>query len=147
MNWLVPMASVILLGSAARTLARSLPKQNIAFILACLIAAEVALESLRAASGWPSRAVLFWPGLVIWARIGVRWMFLRWRQAWNYGVWLIILAAAVVALAQAIVALPGAGWAATSKICAMRWGASAFCLFWLSPWFISKLPQQPQQRA
>jgi hypothetical protein len=146
---LVLTANAVLLVSAALVLARALPAQNVALILGGLAAYEWALESLwhPLGSGSLWRGLLFWPALVVLARAGGRWMLRRRRQNWNYGVWLVVLASAAAALAQFVLALSDATWAVALKLAALRFAATVFCLFWLSPWFISKFPQQPQERA
>jgi hypothetical protein len=141
------IAVAVLLALAALVLARTLPAQNVALILGSLIAFEIALESV-----WNGPASLwagwfFWPAIIVLARVGGRWLLRRRRQDWNYGVWLIVLASAVAALAQFAIALSDVKWPVALKLSAVRFGAAAFCLFWLSPWFISKLPQQPQDHA
>jgi hypothetical protein len=147
MDILVSMATVVMLVAAAWFLARALPPQNVALIVGSLIAAELALQDSWAGPGLLWRDVLFWPAMVLWARIGGRWFLRRRRQDWNYGVWLIALASAAAALVQFTVALPGVKWSVAVRLSALRFAVAAFCLFWLSPWFISKLPQQPQERA
>ncbi len=144
---LVSMAVAGLLAAAALVLARALPAQNAALILGCLIAWEMALEF-----AWPGpdsswRGWLFWPALVVLARVAGRWVLRRRRQDWNYGVWLIALAGAVAALAQWAIALRGMACTAAAKLSAMRFVSTAFCLFWLSPWFVSKFPRQPREGA
>jgi hypothetical protein len=144
---LVSITAAVLLVAAARVLARALPLQNVALIIGSLIASELALHAVWAGPGLFWRDLLFWPAMVLWARVGGRWLLRRRRQDWNYGVWLIVLASATAALAQFAIALSGATWSAAVKLSAIRFAAAAFCLFWLSPWFISKLPQQPQDHA
>jgi len=139
--------SLFLLVAAARLLARALPAQNVALILGSLIVSELALHAVWTGPGLLWRDLLFWPAMVIWARVGGRWLLRRRRQDWNYGVWLIVLASATAALAQFALALSGATWSEAVRLSAIRFAVAAFCLFWLSPWFISKLPQQPQERA
>jgi len=141
------MAAAMLLVAAAWVLARSLPAQNVTVIVGGLVAWELVLQAIRSSPGLQWRDLFFWPAIVLWTRVGVRWFLRRRRHDWNYGVWLIILASAVVALAQFAIALPGTTWTAAVKLSAVRFAAAAFCLFWLAPWFISKLPQQPQERA
>ena len=137
----------VLVVSVALMLARTLPAQNVALILGSLIACEIALEAVWSvpASSW--RGWFIWPAILVLARVGGRWFLRLRRKDWNYGVWLILLASAVSALVQFSIAFPGANWSAALKLSAIRFGVSAFCLFWLSPWFISKLPQQPQDHA
>jgi hypothetical protein len=147
MNMFVSMAAAVLLVAAARVLARELPAQNIALIVGSLMATEIALHALWGGPGLLWRDVLFWPAMVLWARIGCRWFLRRRRQDWNYGIWLIALASGAAALVQFAIALSAMELSAAIKLCAVRFTAAAFCLFWLSPWFISKLPQQPQERA
>ena len=146
-NILDHIAVAGLLLAAALGLARALPAQNVALILGSLIACEMALEAgwIRPYSLLPG--LLFWPAVTILARMGGRWLLRRRRQDWNYGVWLIVLASAVAALVQFAIALAGAKWSVALKLSAVRFAAAALCLFWLSPWFISKLPQQPQDHA
>src|SRR5580704_13857364 len=138
------MSAAVLLVAAAWVLARELPAQNIALIVGCLVASEIALHTFWGGSGLLWRDVLdvlFWPAMVLWARIGCRWFLRRWRQNWNYGVSLIVLAGAAAALVQFAVVLSAAEWNVALKLSVIRFAAAAFCLFWLSPWFISKLPQ------
>ena len=146
-NVFVSIAAAVLLAMAARVLARVLPAQNVALIIGCLIASELALHVLWTDAGLHLANLFFWPAAVIWARIGSRWFLRRGRRDWNYGLWLIVLASAVVALMQFAVTIPGASLTSAARLSAIRFAVTAFCLFWLSPWFISKLPQQPQQRA
>jgi len=136
-----------LLVAAALVLARALPPQNVALILGSLIAGEMALETLWTGPASLWRGSLFWPAIIVLARVGGRWILRRRREDWNYGVWLIVLASAVAALVQFAIALSGATWSAALKLSVVRFGAAALCLFWLAPWFISKLPQQPQDHA
>jgi hypothetical protein len=147
MDVLITMAAAALLVAAARVLARALPAQNVALIVGSLIASELALQAVCVGAVWIWPELLFWPALIIWARIGIRWFLRRQRQDWNYGFWLIAMAGAVMALVQFAMAFSGANRGAAVKLSGIRFAATAFCLFWLSPWFISKLPQQPQQRA
>jgi len=140
------MSAAALLAAAAVALARSLPAQNAALILCFLIACEIVLEFFWAGSGLRWRGLIFWPAAVVLARAGIRWM-LRRRQAGNYGIRLIVLASAAAALAQFAIALSGEKWTQAVKFSAIRFGSTAFCLFWLSPWFISKFAQQPQEHA
>jgi hypothetical protein len=137
----VPLALAVLV------LARSLPAQNIAFILGCLIAWEIALQtvwgelaSLR--PGW-----LFWPMLVVWARIVVRWILRLRRKNWNYGFLLILLAGAGTAALQFACAAVSATRSVALEVAAIRLGSTVVCLLFLTPWFISKLPQQPHHHA
>jgi hypothetical protein len=147
MNILVAMAATALLVAAALVLARALPAQNVALIASGMIASELVLQAIWSGPGLLWRDLLFWPAVILWARIGGRWLLRRRRQDWNYGVCLIVLASAAAALVQFAIALAGAKWNVALRLSAIRFAAAAFCLFWLSPWFISKLPQQPQQRA
>jgi hypothetical protein len=50
-------------------------------------------------------------------------------------------------LAQFAIALAGSPWTFAFKYAAIRFASTAFCLLFLSPWFISKLPQQPHNHA
>jgi hypothetical protein len=147
MNILVAMGAAALFVAAARVLARALPAQNVALIVGSLIASELVLQAIWSGPGLLRRDLLSWPAVVLWARVGIRWFLRRRRQDWNYGVWLIVLASAAAALVQFAIALSGAKWNVAVKLSALRFAAGALCLFWLSPWFISKLPQQPQERA
>jgi hypothetical protein len=146
-NMLVLMVAVVLLAVAAALLARTLPAQNIAFILVSLIACEMALEAFSADLALSWRGWIFWPAVVVLARVAFRWILRRWRQDWNYGAWLILLASAALALAQFALTLFDAGLSSALRGAALRFGSTALCLFVLTPWFISKLPQQPQERA
>jgi hypothetical protein len=147
MNVLVAMSAAALLVAAAWVLARALPAQNVVLIAGGLIASELVLQAIWPIHGLLWGDLLFWPAVVLWARIGSRWFLRRRRQNWNYGFWLIVLASAAAALVQFTIALSGIKWNVAVKLSAIRFAAAAFCLFWLSPWFISKLPQQPQERA
>ena len=147
MDKLVSIAAAVLLLAAAWVLARALPAQNIALIVGGLIALEIVLHAFWGGPGLLWRDLLFWPAMVLWARVGVRWFLRRRRQDWDYGAWLIVLASAAVAFVQFAIAFSGADWSVAVKLCAVRFAAAAFCLFWLSPWFISKLPQQPQDHT
>jgi uncharacterized membrane protein YfcA len=141
------IASPILLLLAAQTLTRSLPTQNVILIIGSLIAAEFLLQILWVYPDAHWSALLFWPTMILWARIGTRWFLRRSRRDWNYGVCLIILASAAVALLNFAVALSRVTWSVAAQQSGVRFAEAAFCLFLLSPWFISKLPQQPQERA
>jgi len=147
MGVLVSMSAAVLLVTATRLLVRALPAQNIALIVGGLIASEIVLHAFWAGHELLWRDLFFWPAVILWARVGVRWFLRRRRRDWNYGIWLIILASASVALLQFAIAFSGANLSVALKLSAIRFAAAAFCLFWLSPWFISKLPQQPQERA
>lgn len=147
MNVLGSIAVAVLLVAAARVLARTLPAQNLALIIGGLIASELAFHALWADPGLLWADLLFWPAMVLWARIGSRWFLRRSRRSWNYGVWLIVLASTAATLIQFAITLPGASLGAAAKLAAIRFAVTAICLFWLSPWFISKFPQQPQERA
>jgi len=132
------IVAALLLAWSVWLLARALPVQNIALIVGALILCEFTLERICHVEGLLGVHLLFWPATIILARIGVRWILRRWRQDWNYGVWLILLASTTVAGLQFMVAV---------NLSAIRFAATAFCLFFLSPWFISKLPQQPHDHA
>jgi hypothetical protein len=144
---LVLIIALVLLVAAARVLARTLPPQNVTMIVGSLVLWELVLQAIRSGPGLQWRDLLFWPAIVIWARVGVRWFLRQRRQDWNYGVWLIVLASAVVAVAQFAIALLIADQSVAVNRSAIRFAETAFCLFWLTPWFISKLSQQPQERA
>jgi hypothetical protein len=144
---LVLIIALVLLVAATRVLARTLPPQNVVMIVGSLVAWELVLQAIRSGPRLQWCDLLFWPAAVIWARVGSRWFLRQRRQDWNYGVWLIVLASAVVAVAQFAIALLIADWSVAVKRSAIRFAVTAFCLFWLSPWFISKLPQQPQEHA
>ncbi len=141
------IATAVLLASAALVLARTLPAQNVALILVSLGAGEIVLGAVL--PGFSSRwqGWIFWPAIIVLTRVGGRWFLRLRRKDWNYGFWLIILASAVAALVQFALALRVVNLSGALKLSAIRFGVSAFCLFWLSPWFISKLPQQPQDHA
>jgi hypothetical protein len=136
-----------LFAAAALLLTRTLPPQNVALILGGLIACEILLEALWIASDALWRGWLFWPSFLVLTRMGWRWILRRWNANWHYGICLIVLASATAALLQFAIALPAAEWSVAPKLSAVRFAAAAVCLFWLSPWFISKLPQQPQDHA
>jgi hypothetical protein len=142
---MLPIAAVVLLATAAALLARALPAQNVALIMVVLLAWEMALQAFCFGGEHLWRGWLFWPAMVIWARVVCRWMLRRRRQDWNYGVWLVLFASATTALAQWGLVFYGAAWTVALKFSAMRFASTAVCLFFLSPWFISKLPQQPQR--
>jgi hypothetical protein len=146
-NMLDDLMAAGLFAAAALLLTRALPAQNVALILGSLIACEILLEALWGASDSLWRGWLCWPAVLALTRIGWRRILRRWRHEWNYGVWLIILASATTALLQFAVTLSDAKWSVALKLSAVRFAAAAICLFWLSPWFISKLPQQPQDHA
>lgn len=118
-------------------LARTLPMQNVALIFSSLMAWEWALETVWIKSNSPWGALLFWPATIVLARLGCRWI-LRRKRDWNYGTWLIVTASALTSLVQ---------FAFAPKLAAIRFVSTALCLFILSPWFISKFPQQPQNHA
>jgi hypothetical protein len=125
-------------------LARTLPLQNVALILGVMIGCEFALENIWKGGGMP---LLFWPAVTVLGRVGWRRMLRHRRQEWNYGIWLALLASTTVALLQFVIALAGSPWAFAAKLAAIRFAMSGVCLFFLSPWFISKLPQQPHDHA
>jgi len=141
------LVAALLLGWSVWLLARALPAQNIVLILAVLLAGEFALEFICHTGGWLGINLLFWTATILLARIAARWILRRWRQQWNYGVWLILLASTTVALVQFVIAQSGSPWTFAVKLSAIRFTATGFCLFFLSPWFISKFPQQPHDRA
>jgi hypothetical protein len=128
-------------------LARTLPLQNVALIFSSLIACEWALETVWIKSNLPWGGLLIWPATIVLVRVGCRWILRRWRQDWNYGLWLIFLVSAAVALAQFTFARVGSPRAFAARMAAVRFAATAVCLFFLSPWFISKFPQQPHNHA
>ena len=139
--------AVILLALSAWLLARALPAQNIALIIAVLILCEGALETILHGGSRPRNGVLFWPAIIILTRVGARWVLRLWRKDWKYGFWLILLTGVAMTLAQFAIALAGSTWAVAAKLAAIRFGVTAVCLFFLSPWFISKFPQQPQDHT
>jgi hypothetical protein len=146
MNIFVLIAAAGLL-AAALALARTLPAQNVATILGGLIVCEWTLETT-----WPSARLvwcgfLFWPGIIVLACVGCRWVLRRWKQDWNSGIWLIVMASATVTLVQTAIARASSTWLFAAKFAAIRFVATAVCLFFLSPWFISKFPQQPHNHA
>jgi hypothetical protein len=147
MNMVGDLIVASLFTAAALVLARALPVQNVALIFCSLIVCEVLLAAVWKASDALWRGWFFWPAFLVLARTAWRWILRRWRAEWNYGVWLIVLASAAAALLQFAIALSGAKWSVALKLSGVRFAAAAFCLFWLSPWFISKLPQQPQDHA
>ena len=132
------IVAVVLFAWSAWLLSRALPTQNIALILGVLIGCELALEIILHGRGFLRVNLLFWPAAIILSRVGMRWILRRWRKDWNYGVWLILLASATVAIVQFVFA---------PKLWATRFAATGVCLLFLSPWFISKFPQQPQDHA
>ncbi len=141
------IAVSVLLLAATLALARPLPAQNVAFILVSLVACEIVLEAVLPGFSSQWRGWLFWPSVIVWSRVGGRWFLRLRRKDWNYGLWLILLAGAVAALVQFSLARRIGNLSIALKLSAIRFAASAFCLFCLSPWFISKLPQQPQDHA
>jgi hypothetical protein len=138
---------VILLVWAAWLLARALPAQNVALILGVLIGCEFALEIVWQGRILAGGDLAFWPAMVVLARVACRWILRHWRRDWKYGSWLIAMASMTVALLQFVLAPAGSPWALAAKLASLRLAATAFCLFFLSPWFISKLPQQPHDHA
>jgi hypothetical protein len=141
------IAVSILLLAAALALARTLPAQNVAFILVSLVACEIVLQAVLRGFSSQWQGWLFWPAILVLSRVGARWFLRLRRKDWNYGLWLILLAGAVAASVQFALALRIGNMSVALKLSAIRLGASAFCLFWVTPWFISKLPQQPQDHA
>jgi hypothetical protein len=105
------------------------------------------LEAVLPGSSSQWRGWFFWPAIIVLSRVGGRWFLRLRRKDWKYGLWLILLASVVAALVEFALTLRGVNLSVALKLSAIRFGASAFCLFWLSPWFISKLPQQPQDHA
>jgi hypothetical protein len=146
-NVLACVAGLALLVAAAQILSRSLPAQNIALIVGSLVAAEFVFSTIGFGSGALWRNLLFWPAVILWTRIVTRWFLRRWRKDWNYGIWLIILASAGVALAQLALTFFALGWSTAIKQSSARFAEAGLCLFCLSPWFISKLPQEPHKHA
>lgn len=143
MNFVFPALGLVLLAALAQF--RALPAQNVAMILASLAAFEAVLESVlnsHFALGWTG--LLFWPATIVLARIGCRWILRRWKQDWNYGIWLVVIASVTVALVQFEMACIGLPWTVAIKLSSIRLIATAFCLVSLSPWFISKLAKGKQ---
>src|SRR5580658_3419963 len=102
---LITMGAAVLLIAAARLLARTLPTQNVVLIVGSLIASEIVLQAVWASSDLLWRELFFWPAMILWARIGARWILRRRRPDWNYGIWLIVVAGAAVGLVQFAFAL------------------------------------------
>jgi len=144
---LITITAAVPLVTAGWILTRSLPAQNVVLIVGSLMAAECLLQIVRAHpdAHWPG--LLFWPAMVLWARLGTRWLLRSWRKDWNYGIWLIVLAGSATALLQFAIAMSGVRWNVAAQQAGVRFAEAAVSLFLLSPWFISKLPQQPQERA
>ncbi|HEY3862353.1 MAG TPA: hypothetical protein VGO59_10730 [Verrucomicrobiae bacterium] len=129
-----------LMAWAAWVLTRALPAQNAAMILACLVLCEFALETIWHGGAWFGADLILWPAQIVLTRAAWRWMLRRRRRDWNYGLWLIALSAASVALAQF-------AWSGAARLAVLRFAATVVCLSLLSPWFISKFPQQPHNHA
>jgi hypothetical protein len=140
------LALALLLG-AIQALLRSLPAQNVSVIVGGLLLVEMVLEAEQAWFGPFWRAVSFWPAIIIWARVLVRWFLRRRRQDWNYGIWLIFIASAAVAMIQFALALTTADAIVALKTAAFRFAIAGGSLLLLTPWFISKLPEQPEKHA
>jgi hypothetical protein len=147
MSVLLLVTALGLLVGAIKVLLRSIPAQNIFVIVGSLIFVEMLLQSELTWFGAFWTAAVFWPALIIWARIVTRWFLRRRRQDWNYGIWLIFLASALVALMQFALTLITEDASAALKATAFRFVMAAGCLLLLTPWLISKLPQQPHQQA
>src|SRR5580698_1706988 len=118
MNIVDGTLAAALLASAAWKLSRTLPLQNIAMIVGCLMAVEGALHLALPGLGWI--AVLFWPAAILWARIFFRWLLRLGRQNWNYGIWLIVLASAATGLLQWAVELLNGNGNATMQLAVIR---------------------------
>jgi len=72
----------------------------------------------------------------------VRWILRLRRKNWNYGFLLILLAGAGTAALQFACAAVSATRSVALEVAAIRLGSTVVCLLFLTPWFISKLPQQ-----
>jgi hypothetical protein len=147
MNTALLLTVAGLVVAAALALARTLPAQNVAMILGSLAAVEWALETIWAGPNSLWLGLLFWPATIVLARAGCRWFLRRWRQDWNYGIWLVLLVGAAAALVQFATAFSGFTRVAAAKLAVIRLASTAVCLLSLSPWFISKFPQQPHNHT
>jgi len=147
MNVGVSVAVALMLVGAVIVLGRRLPKQNVALIMGGLIAWEIALGAALPNSDYLWCGWLFWPAFIVLARAGIRRMLRYYKQYWNYGIWLFLLASTAAALMQFAFLLVISTWSIAVRASLVRFGSTAFCLFVLAPWFISKLPQQPHDHA
>ncbi len=129
MNALLFVASLTCVVTASIVLARTLPAQNVAFIILVLVAVEFALDRCYGSENVLNSS-MFWPGLIIFSRIAGHVVLRRWRGARNFGFFLIAAASTSAALvALAIDSLPGA----INRFC-----VTAVCLIFLTPWFLQK---------
>jgi hypothetical protein len=129
MNALLFVASLTCVAAASIALARSLPAQNVAFIILVLAAVEFALVRWQG-KGTALSASLFWPAVIIFSRIAGQIVLRPCRRARNYGIILIggaSTAAALVALAL------DSPQRAINRFC-----LTAVCLVFLTPWFLQK---------
>jgi hypothetical protein len=128
-NEILFIASAACLLAAMVALARSLPAQNVAFIVACLAAVEACVEYWTHAADLKS-GVLFWPGAILLFRAAGQVPLKPLRQNKNYGLFLLCLASGAAAALQILFAPP--------IMAAGRFCLTAVCLLLLTPWFLQK---------
>lgn len=129
MNTLLFIASLTCLLAASIILARTLPAQNVAFLILVLAAVEFALDRWHGSENVLTNS-MFFPGVIIFSRIAGQIVLRPWRQARNYGFYLIGLACVAVALVACVVDSPQAAL--------IRFVITAVCLIFLTPWFLQK---------
>jgi len=129
MNAILFIASLICVVVAAIVLARSLPTQNVAFIILVLIAVEFAMDRWHGTDNVINNS-MFWPGAIIFSRIAGQIVLRPWRRARNYGFFLIGAASAAAATVTLAFDSPQR---AINRFC-----LTAVCLVFLTPWFIQK---------
>ncbi len=123
------MVSLACLLAASFALVRTLPAQNVAFIILALVAVEVAVESWHGNDDLFITA-MFWPGAFIFSRMLGQIIFNPWRRARKYGFILIGVVSGILALAACALNSP--------KAAPARFVITALCLFFLTPWFLQK---------
>jgi hypothetical protein len=123
------IASLGCLLAAAVALGHFLPAQNIAFIILFLGAVEAALEFWLHMRNFEDGA-MFWPGAIILLRMAGQRLLRPWRQARNYGLFLIGLTSVAAAVLQMCF---GSTETAAGRMC-----LTAICLVLLTPWFLQK---------
>lgn len=123
------IASLAWLLTAAMVLVRSVPAQNVAFIILFLGAVEAALEC-RSHAGNLQDGVMFWSGAIILLRTAGQGVLKPWRQRPNYGLFLIGLTSLATAVLQRFLD--------SVQVAGSRFCVTAICLIILAPWFLQK---------
>jgi hypothetical protein len=129
MHYLLFIASLTCLLVAAAVLVRSLPAQNVAFIILILVLIETAVERFYY-GGNILYGPIFWPAAVILFRTGAQTLLKPFRQMRNYG--LFLLAATTCAVTSIALAFQSA------QAAIHRFILTVLCLIFLTPWFLQK---------